>query len=85
MPVSVFHGMIINLEYESNIPYIVIEYKEEKAYFNIEGDFVKGIKLPELQKSCIEAWMVIEKEAIRVNFEKLSNNEEVKWIQPLDL
>lgn len=85
MPVSIFHGMIISLEYQNQIPYIVVNYKDQLSYYSIEGDFIKGFELPKLQASCIEAWAVIEKEAIKVNLEKISNGLETTWIEPLDL
>lgn len=84
MPVSIFHGMIISLQCDE-AQYIVVSFKDELSYFNVDGDFVKGTELPKLQESCVGAWAVIEREAIRTNFENLKQGNPTTWIEPLDL
>lgn len=85
MPVSIFHGMIVSLQCDEGTQYIVVNFKDQISYFNLEGDCVKGVELPKLQASCIAAWAVIEKEAIKANFDNLKQGNPTKWIEPLDL
>lgn len=85
MTVSIFNGMIVSLQCDEGIQYIVVEFKGQISYFNLDGDFVKGVELPKLQASCIGAWAVIEKEAIKANFENLEHGNPTTWIEPLDL
>ncbi|MEG0013812.1 MAG: hypothetical protein RSF87_11575 [Cellulosilyticaceae bacterium] len=85
MPVSIFHGMIVSLKSEEGNQYIMVNFKDQMSYFNLEGDFVKGAELPKLQASCIGAWAVIEKESIKANFENLEQGNPTTWIEPLDL
>ena len=87
MPIlSTFYGIIIRMYRElggkHNIPHIHVEVSGEEAVFDFNGNLLEG-SIPKPKQKLLEAWLVIHKEDLEVNWQLLSEGEQFFRIDPL--
>ena len=87
MPIlSVFYGIIVRMYREKggkhNVPHIHVEVSGEEAVFDLNGELLEG-NIPPSKRKLLEAWIVIHKEDLEVNWRLLSDGEQFFRIDPL--
>lgn len=87
MPIlSLFYGIIIRM-YDENgephhTPHIHAEYQGQEASFDIDGNMLSG-SIPKKQRKLVEAWIAINEEDLRANWELLQKGQGYFKIKPL--
>lgn len=87
MPIlSTFYGIIIRMYRElggkHNIPHIHVEVSGEDSVFDFNGNLLEG-SIPKSKQKLLEAWLVIHREDLEVNWKLLSEGEQFFRIDPL--
>lgn len=87
MPVlSTFFGIIVRMYREvggkHNVPHIHAEYSGDEVVVALDGTVLEG-EIPKNRMKLLEAWMVIHREDLEVNWKLLTNGEQFFRIDPL--
>ncbi|MDR1361069.1 MAG: DUF4160 domain-containing protein [Rickettsiales bacterium] len=81
--ISVFYGIVIAMYFDDHLPpHFHAFYAEYEAQFDFNGKIIAG-KMPNKKKKLIEAWVIIHKEDLEVNWKLLHNSGEPIKIEPL--
>ncbi|MCL1787844.1 MAG: DUF4160 domain-containing protein [Defluviitaleaceae bacterium] len=84
MPIlSMFYGTIITMYYrDHNPPHIHVQYQNDKALVNTDGDVIEGA-LPKRQLRLVQAWVELHRDEILANWELAQEKNELYKIDPL--
>lgn len=87
MPVlSTFFGIIVRMYREvggkHSVPHIHAEYSGDEVVVALDGTVLEG-EIPKNRMKLLEAWMVIHREDLEVNWKLLTNGEQFFRIDPL--
>ena len=88
MPIlSMFYGLIITMHSESgsqhHIPHIHVNYQGEKYVFDFDGQELNDKALPSNKKKLLDAWLVLHRDELTMNWTLLCNGEAFIKIDPL--
>lgn len=86
MPIiSVFFGIIIRMYYdEHNPPHIHVEYQENKALLDFQGNILRGDLKSRTALRLVRDWIDLRNDDILGNWELAQRGEEIKKIPPLE-
>ena len=84
--VSQFYGIIVRMYYDDNkqhnVPHVHVQYAENKAIYNFDGNCIKG-KLQIKQAKMVEAWIMIHSEELQLLWEIMQDENDFFSIDPL--
>mgnify|MGYP003477876030 CR=1 FL=1 len=85
--ISMFYGILILMYYrdirQHNLPHIHARYQDEEAVLDIDsGEIIAG-SIPVKKLKLVQAWMLIHREELVLNWELAVKGEEPFRIAPL--
>ncbi|GBU21625.1 hypothetical protein R80B4_01523 [Fibrobacteres bacterium R8-0-B4] len=81
--ITAFYGIIITMYWNEHLPaHFHANYGEFEALFDLDGNVIEG-ELPNNKRKLVEAWALLHKEELAVDWKLVQNRVPVMPIDPL--